>query len=107
VAVTALEIKGWAAFPNDESVYRLIYLGLEQVSRKWTMPVRNWKAALQQLAILYQDRLPLEALALSATSPCEYRFHKISDNPQTIQDERPQAAPAARSRSTPLLNQTK
>jgi len=60
-------IKGRAAFPNDESVYRLIYLGLEQVSRKWTMPVRNWKAALQQFAILYEDRLPLEALALSAT----------------------------------------
>ena len=56
-------LKGRAAFPNDEAVYRLIYLGLEQVSRKWTMPIRNWKAALQQFAILYEDRLPLEALA--------------------------------------------
>lgn len=55
-------IKGRSAFPNDDSVYRLIYLGLEQVSRKWTMPIKNWKAALQQLAILYEDRLPLEAL---------------------------------------------
>jgi len=56
-------IKGRSAFPNDDSVYRLIYLGLEQVSRKWTMPIKNWKAALQQLAILYEDRLPLEALS--------------------------------------------
>ncbi|MFN7946075.1 MAG: IS256 family transposase [Blastocatellia bacterium] len=56
-------IKGRSAFPNDDSVYRLIYLGLEQISRKWTMPIRNWKAALQQFAILYEDRLPLEALA--------------------------------------------
>lgn len=55
-------IKGRNAFPNDDSVYRLIYLGLEQISRKWTMPIKNWKVALQQFAILYEDRLPLEAL---------------------------------------------
>jgi putative transposase len=58
-------IKGRSAFPNDESVYRLIYLGLERIARKWTMPIRNWKAALQQFAILYEDRLPLEALSTS------------------------------------------
>jgi putative transposase len=56
-------LKNRVAFPNDEAVYRLIYLGLEGVSRKWTMPIKNWKAALQQFAILYEDRLPLEALA--------------------------------------------
>jgi putative transposase len=55
-------LKGRSAFPNDEAVYRLIYLGLEQVSRKWTMPIQHWKAALQQLAILFEDRLPLAAL---------------------------------------------
>jgi putative transposase len=58
-------IKGRSAFPNDDSVYRLIYLGLEQISRKWTMPIKNWKAALQQFAILYEDRLPLEALGVT------------------------------------------
>jgi putative transposase len=58
-------IKGRSAFPNDDSVYRLIYLGLEQISRKWTMPIRNWKAALQHFAILYEDRLPLEALGVT------------------------------------------
>jgi hypothetical protein len=56
-------IKGRSAFPNDDSVYRLIYFGLEQISRKWMMPIKNWKAALQQFAILYEDRLPLEALS--------------------------------------------
>lgn len=55
-------LKGRSAFPNDEAVYRLIYLGLEQVSRKWTMPIPHWKMALQQLAILFEDRLPLAAL---------------------------------------------
>jgi transposase-like protein len=56
-------INNRASFPNDDAVYRLIYLGLENVSREWTMPIRNWKEALQQLAILYEDRLPLEAMA--------------------------------------------
>jgi len=46
---------------------QLIYLGLEQISRKWTMPIRNWKAALQQFAILYEDRLPLEAIGVAKT----------------------------------------
>ena len=55
-------LKGRSAFPNDEAVYRLIYLGLEQVSRKWTMPIKHWKAALQQFAILFEDRLPLAGL---------------------------------------------
>jgi hypothetical protein len=35
----------------------LIYLGLEQISRKWTMPIKSWKAALQQFAILCCDPL--------------------------------------------------
>jgi transposase-like protein len=34
---------------------------------EWTMPIRNWKAALQQFAILYEDRLPLEALGVAKT----------------------------------------
>jgi putative transposase len=58
-------IKGRSAFPNDDSVYRLIYPGLEQISRKWTMPIKSCKSALQQFAILYEDRLPLEALAIT------------------------------------------
>ena len=39
-------IKNRAAFPNDEAVFRLIFLGLQPVSRKWTMPIKNWKTAL-------------------------------------------------------------
>ena len=60
-------IKNRASFPNDDAVFRLIYLGLQPVSRKWTMPIQNWKAALQQLALLFEDRLPLDRLL--ATNP--------------------------------------
>lgn len=53
-------IKGRSCFPNDDSVFRLIFLGLDHVARRWTMPIRNWKAALQQLAILFENRFSLE-----------------------------------------------
>jgi transposase-like protein len=42
--------------------FRLIFLGLKPISQKWTMPIRNWKAALQQLALLSYDQLILDAL---------------------------------------------
>ncbi len=58
-------IKGRNVFPNDESIYRLIYLGLNHVSKKWTMPIKNWKTALQQFAIFYENRLPFDLLATS------------------------------------------
>lgn len=60
-------LKNRNAFPHDEAVYRLLYLGLERISQKWTMPIRNWRAALQQFAILFADRLPLEVLAPLST----------------------------------------
>ncbi|NPU95540.1 MAG: IS256 family transposase [Gammaproteobacteria bacterium] len=52
-------IKGRGAFPHDEAVRELLYLGLRNVARKWTMPVRDWKAALNQFIILYGDRVPV------------------------------------------------
>ena len=36
----------------------LQYLALEHIAKKWTMPVRDWKAALQRFAILRGDRAP-------------------------------------------------
>ena len=35
----------------------------EHIAKKWTMPVQNWKAALQRFAILLGDRVPQDALA--------------------------------------------
>jgi putative transposase len=36
-------------FPNDEAVFKLMYLALRNISRRWTMPIPNWSAALNQL----------------------------------------------------------
>ena len=52
------------SFPNDESVFRLIFLGLKPVSQKWTMPIKNWKMALQQLALLFEEQLPIDGLSV-------------------------------------------
>src|ERR1700733_8248190 len=45
------------SFPNDESAVRLLYLALCNISKRWTMPIQNWGAALNRFAIIHQDRL--------------------------------------------------
>jgi putative transposase len=52
-------IKNRASFPNDEAAMKLLYLSLKNIMKKWTMPVRNWGTALNQLAVLYADRMPI------------------------------------------------
>jgi putative transposase len=45
-------------FPNDEAVLKVIYLALQNLSQKWTMPIRDWKAALNRFAIEFDGRIP-------------------------------------------------
>ena len=52
-------IKNRGHFPDDKSALKLIYLALRNAEKKWTMPIRNWKLALNQLAIKFEGRLPL------------------------------------------------
>ena len=44
-------------FPNNDSAMKVIYLTINQAAKKWTMPIHNWKPALNQFMILYGDRL--------------------------------------------------
>ncbi len=46
------------SFPTDESVMKILYLALHQISRKWTIPIRDWKQAMSQFMILFGDRVP-------------------------------------------------
>lgn len=46
------------AFPNDEALMKLLYLALRNISKKWTMPIRDWKAALNRFTIQFAERLP-------------------------------------------------
>jgi len=52
--------KARSSFPNDEAVLKLLYLALRNIAKKWTMPVRDWKAALNRFAIVYENRMPAE-----------------------------------------------
>ncbi len=45
--------------PNDNSMFKLLYLALQNISKKWTMPIRNWKSALNQFTIIVEDRMPI------------------------------------------------
>lgn len=46
------------AFPNDEALVKLLYLALRNIAKKWTMPIRDWKAALTRFTIQFEERLP-------------------------------------------------
>jgi transposase-like protein len=45
------------AFPNENSLLKLLYLGIKNASKKWTMPVWNWSLTISQLAIFFEGRL--------------------------------------------------
>ena len=45
-------------FPSDEAMFKLLYLALRNIAKKWTMPIRDWKSALNQFSILFEGRMP-------------------------------------------------
>jgi putative transposase len=51
-------IKNRASFPSDEALTKLLYLALQNIAKKWTMPVRDWKAALNRFNIQFEGRMP-------------------------------------------------
>jgi putative transposase len=45
-------------FPSDEAVFKVIYLAMRNIAKKWTMPIRDWKPALNRFAVEFADRFP-------------------------------------------------
>jgi len=45
------------AFPNENSLLKLLYAGIQNASKKWTMPLQNWNLTLSQLSIYFEGRL--------------------------------------------------
>ena len=45
------------AFPNENSLLKLLYLGIQNAKNKWTMPVQNWGLTLSQLSIFFPDKI--------------------------------------------------
>ena len=44
-------------FPTDDAARKVVYLAIMEASEKWTMPIRNWKPALNRFMIEFEDRL--------------------------------------------------
>ncbi len=45
-------------FPSDEAVYKVVYLAMRNIAKKWTMPIRDWKPALNRFAMEFAERFP-------------------------------------------------
>jgi len=56
-SVIRKSVKKRKLFPSDDAAKKVIYLAIQQASKKWTMPIRNWKTALNYFMIVFEDRL--------------------------------------------------
>jgi len=50
-------IKKRKLFPTDDAVVKVVYLAIQDARKKWTMPIRNWKSALNRFMIEFEERL--------------------------------------------------
>ena len=44
-------------FPNNDSLLKLLFMGIQNASKKWTMPIQNWTLTISQLSIFFEGRL--------------------------------------------------
>ncbi|EKS01695.1 transposase, mutator-like family protein, partial [Leptospira mayottensis 200901122] len=54
-------IKNRGSFPTDEAAIKLLYLALNNMSKKWTMPIQDWGKAMNQFSIIFGDRLKFDS----------------------------------------------
>jgi putative transposase len=50
--------KNRGSFPSDDALLKLFYLALANIAKKWSMPLRDWKAALTRFTIQFEERMP-------------------------------------------------
>ena len=48
-----------SSFPDDDSIYKIMYLAIKNASTRWTMPIKDWGLAVNQFAILFDGRVPV------------------------------------------------
>lgn len=56
-SVIRAAIKKRKVFPTDDSVRKVIYLAIKEASKKWSMPIQNWRLAMSRFIIEFGDRL--------------------------------------------------
>ena len=50
-------------FPTENALMKVLYLAIQGVAKKWTMPIRDWKLALNRFAIMFPDRFSEEMIS--------------------------------------------
>ena len=48
--------KSKSIFPTDDAIRKVVYMSVSEISKKWTMPVRDWGLAYAQFMIYFEDR---------------------------------------------------
>lgn len=56
-SVIRKSVKTKKLFPNDEAAMKLIYLAIQGAAKKWTMPIQNWKSALNRFIIQFEEQM--------------------------------------------------
>ena len=56
-SVIRKSVKTRKVFPSDDAALKVIYLAIESASKKWTMPIRDWKSALNRFMIEFEEQL--------------------------------------------------
>lgn len=50
------------AYPSDEALVKILYLATNDISKKWTMPLREWREFIAQITIHFSDRLETKSI---------------------------------------------
>lgn len=56
-SVIRKSVKTRKVFPSDDAALKVVYLAVEAASKKWTMPIRDWKSALNRFMIEFEEPL--------------------------------------------------
>ena len=56
-SVIRKSVKNRKVFPSDDAALKVVYLAVESASKKWTMPIRSWKPALNRFMIEFEEEL--------------------------------------------------
>lgn len=51
-------LRNHRSFPTDDSAMKVVFMAVNNISKKWTMPIKDWKAALQRFSIEFEGRFP-------------------------------------------------
>ena len=51
-------VDGLSGFPEAVEATKLLYLALQNIAKKWTKPIKEWRKTLNQFAILFENRVP-------------------------------------------------